>query len=68
MAEQKVEIKVTISFEGEPEDARRAGIDFAEQFIMRRTKNWDANFGDLVPVVKYEEPVVVSLDKTENAE
>lgn len=63
MAQQKVEIKVTIEFDGEQEDAMRAGTDFAEQFIMGRTKNWDATFGDLRPVVSYETPVVKSLDK-----
>jgi hypothetical protein len=68
MAQQEVEITVTIKFDGEVEDAKRAGIDFAEQFIMRRTKNWDANFGDLMPVISYKEPVVVSLDKEPEAE
>jgi len=68
MAQQEVEITVTIKFDGEPEEAKRAGIDFAEQFITRRTKNWDTNFGDLRPIVSYTEPVVVSLDKEPEAE
>lgn len=68
MAQQEVEITVTIKFEGDAEDAKRAGIDFAEQFITRRTNNWDANFGDLMPIVSYKEPVVVSLDKESEAE
>ena len=68
MAQQEVQITVTIKFEGDVEDAKRAGVDFAEQFIMRRTKNWDTNFGDLMPIVDYAEPVVVSLDKEAEAE
>jgi hypothetical protein len=59
MAKITIKIPVTLSFDGDIEDARRMGIDFAEEFILRRTKNYTANFGDYTPLVQYDEPTVI---------
>ena len=67
METYKITIPVTITVM--TSDPKRVGIDFFNEFIMKRTKDFSGGYGDTIPDATYGEitSVVVGEDGKEKA-
>lgn len=67
METHRITIPVTITVT--TSDPKRVGIDFAEEFVMRRLNDFSSAFGNLLPNPTYGEitSVVVDEDGSEKA-
>ena len=61
METYKITIPVTITVM--TSDPKRVGIDFAEEFVMRRLNDFSSVFGDLLPDPTYGEITSVVVDE-----